>query len=447
MTSSIVTVLAIVTMFLLTIFILLKPYLGLVFIVASQPVANVLPQVPMVSSVVPIFGAITIVAFLIKAKNEHIKLAFRFTSVHLLSLLLLFWFFLSNPTAAWSGADRNWVFTYLQLLVLLWLAGFLLDTPQKHHVLMWVFSIVTLVSAFMAILQGGFFEEIDPTIRASGLAQGANTAVRYFLISFVFLSYIRIIKQNKIFGLIATTGMIVAFLGIFYTVSRTGILLLMIALVLLVLLQTKFKYRIQISIITAIGIILLIFFSNSVIDFVRGIVPAISQGTDTVGLRYALWKAGLQMWQDHPISGVGIGMFPSLLKNYPNLKYQYFFTRGLVAHNMYISMLAETGLVGFILFMSIIFKSLMNFWKAGKIADLRFLRIRNVWIIIFVLMLLGGITKTDQVDKLIWLTMGVGVFFNNQMWIQYSRSKKAKENSIATNVNLKPMQFLQSIDQ
>jgi O-antigen ligase len=121
------------------------------------------------------------------------------------------------------------------------------------------------------------------------------------------------------------------------------------------------------------------------------------------------------MWQDHKISGVGIGMFPIELRNYPNPKYAFLFRKGLVAHNMYISMLAETGIIGFILFIALIFSSLINLWKASRINDAEFKPVYTTWFIVFIVMLLGGLTKTDQVDKLLWLTMGVSVFANNQI--------------------------------
>ena len=119
------------------------------------------------------------------------------------------------------------------------------------------------------------------------------------------------------------------------------------------------------------------------------------------------------MWLDNPIAGVGIGMFPSELKLYPNPQYTYYFSHGLVAHNMYVSMLAETGIIGAFLFLALLISALVNFIKARKLADKTFSGIQRTWFIVFIVMLAGGITKTDQVDKLLWLCMGVGVFFNN----------------------------------
>jgi O-antigen ligase len=398
--------------------ILIKPYLGLVVILATQPVLDLLPEIPLFSSLLPLIGAFTLIPFLINTKNISEKRIFNFSNTHILGLLLIGWIFISNPQAALFTGGRNWLLTYFQLWILIWMAGVLLDTPQKQQVLMWVFSLSTLVSAWVVIQQGGSFQEIDPLIRASGLTQGANTAARYFVVAFVFLSYLLTVTPNPILKLLAMVGMIITFFGVFYTVSRTGMILLAVAVVLLFILQSRFKYRILIAVISAVAFITIIFFSASILNFMQTIVPSISEGTDTIGLRYALWKAGYAMWKDHILKGVGIGMFPSQLIYYPDPTYYFFFSMRMVAHNMYISMLAETGIIGFGLFMSLLINTLVNLWSAGKVADTEFIPLRNVWLTVYLVMLLGGITKTDQTDKLLWLIIGVGVFFFDQAKLQ-----------------------------
>lgn len=418
------TIITIPVLIILGIITLMKPYMGLIFTVASQPIADVLPQVPLLSSIVPIFGALTIFGFLLQSRSQHFRYAFRFSSFHLIALLLLLWVFISHPAAAWSSGGRNWVFTFLQLFILAWFTGFLLTSPQKHHTLMWLFSLTAFISAVYAIIQGGNLSEIDPNIRAAGFSQGANTATRYFVIAFTFFTYLFIATKTRILKVFLFAGIVATFIGVFYTASRSGIMLLAIAIILLVLLQSRVKYRLEVGIISIVGLAFLLSFSENILRFVATIFPSISQGTDTVGLRYALWKAGFQMWLDNPIAGIGIGMFPSQLKLYPNPQYSYYFSHGLVAHNMYVSMLAETGIIGAFLFLALLISALVNFIKARKLADKTFSGIQRTWFIVFIVMLAGGITKTDQVDKLLWLCMGVGVFFNNY---QHYLEQKVRE--------------------
>jgi len=394
--------------------ILVQPYFGVVFIAASLPIAEVLPNVSPITSVTPLLGGVTLVSFLFNRSKENKIGSFRFVNVHILGLLLIAWIFASNPEAAWFGADRNWVFTFIQLWVLLWLAGELLDTPEKQRVLMWVYSLSAILSALIAIREenttgvGLIISE-----RVMGLALGINTAARYFVVAMVMLLYLRMAALNRPMRSLATSGVIITIIGLFATVSRTGILLLFTAVGLLILLQSGLKYKFQLIFLTSAVFSGLLFFSSNLINIINGIMPSILQGTDTAGLRYELWKAGWRMWLAHPVLGVGIGMFPAQLKNYAQglqIPPQY---SGLVAHNMYVQALSETGIIGLALFIALLIAGLYNLWPGRKISDPNVALLRNTWFVVFVIMLLGGITKTDQADKMLWLAMGISVVFRN----------------------------------
>jgi O-antigen ligase len=392
-----------------------RPFLGIVFTAASLPVVEVLPDVPMISSVVPLLGAVTLAAFLLGRRKEHTVAIIRLGYSHLFGLLLIGWIYLSNPMAAWFGTDRNWIFTFIQLFVLLWLAGELLDTPEKQRTLMWGYSISAIVSALIAIRQENIGMGTGTLTRVMGLAEGVNTAARYFVVALVMLLHLRTTSANRFSQILATGGVFITFLGIIFTVSRTGILLLFPAVGLLVILQPGVRYKVQLIFLTlAVALLVVLLFSN-IVDLVRSIAPSILQGTDTAGLRYALWKAGWRMWQAHPIAGVGIGMFPVQLFNYAqDLPIPSIYMH-LVAHNTYIEALAETGFVGLGLYIVLLGRSMLNLWPGRKVSDPNVALSRNIWFIIFVVMLLGGITKSDFADKMIWLTMGVSLFFQRQL--------------------------------
>ena len=51
--------------------ILVNPFLGIVLIAASLPVTDLLPSIPMVSSILPIVGVVTIFGYLIKNINKR----------------------------------------------------------------------------------------------------------------------------------------------------------------------------------------------------------------------------------------------------------------------------------------------------------------------------------------------------------------------------------------
>ncbi|MBI5408612.1 MAG: O-antigen ligase family protein [Nitrospirae bacterium] len=89
--------------------------------------------------------------------------------------------------------------------------------------------------------------------------------------------------------------------------------------------------------------------------------------------RYEGWKAALDMFKDHPVTGVGIGGY---VREYAKYAPEYYaeYARGYVsmisAHNIYLTYLAETGLLGalpFLLMLSTItVKAFQAVRRGGK---------------------------------------------------------------------------------
>jgi O-antigen ligase len=69
---------------------------------------------------------------------------------------------------------------------------------------------------------------------------------------------------------------------------------------------------------------------------------------DTLQIRFVLWGAAVTAFLDHPILGIGPGMFKLLPEIYPELRFSsiFIYVQGFSSHNMILHYLAETGLVG-----------------------------------------------------------------------------------------------------
>jgi O-antigen ligase len=401
--------------------ILVNPFLGIVLIAASLPVTDLLPTIPMVSSIFPIVGGVTIFGYLIKNINKRGNGVKSTHPILILGLLFIIWMFITNPQAAWSGTDRNWIFTYGQLLILTFLAEELLEDPDKYKTFLWVFSIVAMISATVAIQQGSIGEDIDTSIRTGGLSEGANSAGRYFVVAMIFFVYLRTIEKKPILRTLSGIGIIITFLGVFFTVSRTSIVLLFTAIGLIILLNPQKKLNFSLIIVFMLAILTLTMLSESVFKIIASIIPSISQGTDTIGLRYKLWDAGFRMWLDHPITGVGIGRFPYELPYYARGIPPHYLH--LVAHSTYVQLLSETGIVGLALWLSMAAVSLVNLWRASQTEDLELKSLARMWFIVLLVLLIGGITMTQSAEKLIWICMGVSEYFHLRALNQPEKEK------------------------
>lgn len=395
----------------LIILILIKPYFGIIFTMVSLPMVDLLPEIPFLSSVVILIGAATLLGFFAQKMRDG-KPFLKLGSIHIISLLLVGWIFISNPEAAWFGVDRNWILTFIQLWVLIWLTSELMNSPKKQQVFMWIFSIVTAISAVIAIQQGNIGNTVGESLRAIGLAGNPNATARYFVLALMFFSYLALVSNKSFPRLVAIGGGIITFLGVFFTLSRTGIILLILALGLIILIIPRRKSRIWLFLAYISAALILWFSSESIFDILKSIMPSIMEGTDTIGLRYRLWQAAIQMWLDHPFQGVGIGMYAQLMRFYaPEVARTYLV---LGVHNTYLQFLVETGLIGFSLILVLLITSLRNFSQTCKKDDRKNIFLRHFWLIVFLVNLVGQITLNGTTDKLLWFLMGVSVYFHNQ---------------------------------
>ncbi|MBK9926023.1 MAG: O-antigen ligase family protein [Anaerolineales bacterium] len=391
-----------------TLLILRRPYWGLVFIVASLPLLDILPSIPFASSVVSLLGIVTLGAHLL-SRTTHREKSFHWSASLVWGCLLVFWIIVSNPSASLLPGtdDRNWAFTFIQLWLLAWLAAQMLDTPSKHRTLIWVFSIAVLLSAVYALTQGNIGQSLKLSDRAEGLAGGANSAARYFVVGLVFIVYLRATTKKSVVSFFLLLGLGLVIIATFYTVSRTGLLLLFSAIGLSAI-QRFAKYQIQAVIGFVMAFLIIWLFADNILTIIGTISSSIREGTDTVGLRYNLWRAGWRMWLDHPVHGVGIGQFVERLASYGSDLLEPRRLR-LGAHNMYVQVLAETGLVGFFLFLAMLISTIREIWTLRNLSDPSIITLAQTWFIVFVIMLLGGLTKHDHYDKLIWIMVGIGI--------------------------------------
>ncbi|MFN0117166.1 MAG: tetratricopeptide repeat protein [Elusimicrobiota bacterium] len=80
---------------------------------------------------------------------------------------------------------------------------------------------------------------------------------------------------------------------------------------------------------------------------------------------YLIWRDTLRMWKDHFLFGVGLGQFHVQFPSYAQADLISKWPKGdfivNFAHNEYIQTLAETGVVGFLPFLAIVF-SFICFW-------------------------------------------------------------------------------------
>jgi len=262
--------------------------------------------------------------------------------IYLFLVLFIIWSLISSLFAY----DKKLAFTStivfaILLLVTIFETQILITLKKNNYkVLLPTISIGITISV-LYIIYNYFSTDIS---RATGIFSNINDTGTLLMVSLIFvISYFEFLK-NKYRYLMLIPG-ILGSLAILLTLSRGSFIGLIAGL-------TTYSLRSKKHIVVFVIIILLmsaVIYSNPKLNnrFFDSIT--IRENMD----RIYIWLSSVEMIKDYPIKGVGPGNFPII---YPLYKHDYDQKTHTMsyAHNIFLNMAVETGLIGFILFSAII---------------------------------------------------------------------------------------------
>jgi O-antigen ligase len=255
------------------------------------------------------------------------------------------------------GESFTIISRYIYSFLLYFLIVHLANSNSKIKKIIWFL----IISGFLASLLGFYGYFIGNVSIFGGiqpLKDADNNGFARFLIPFIPLSVFLLNSQEQkykkivlaVFFFLITAAVVLTF-------SRSGFLALLLVL-FLIFLRQKNKLKI-------LGIFFLIFLlCLPLIPLTLWTRASTFLDVGTAGFhdgsfseRSAVVISGLNMFKDNFLFGVGVGNFPEV---YPAYVLKGFESVDKVAHNTYLSVLAELGITGFLLFITIIFWSFKN---------------------------------------------------------------------------------------
>ncbi|MBN1168795.1 O-antigen ligase family protein [Candidatus Woesebacteria bacterium] len=187
-----------------------------------------------------------------------------------------------------------------------------------------------------------------------------------FFVPSVFLVIPRI--KNKILKIYIIMSGILLSIFLILTMSRGGWLIYFLTLIYLLFefRKSSIEKKRLLSIITATFLIFISFlflnipkFQTKSVQLARDIFS--TQKTTSGNLRVSTYNSSLEMFYDHPLYGVGPGVFGEAMYYYQNKPWLW----AKYAHNHYLQILAEGGIITFIGFVYIIFIVFYYYFKKG----------------------------------------------------------------------------------
>jgi O-antigen ligase len=169
-------------------------------------------------------------------------------------------------------------------------------------------------------------------------------------------------------GLSATLSI----LTVIFTYSRGALIAMLVALILYFIIYPPRPFQLLLA--TAVGLIVLTFIPSSYYDRVlslQNLLPTqhgftnIRQDTAIQGRASENFTA-LLMLEQHPLLGVGLRNFPVLYQDYTRSLGLAPTSQARAAHNLYLEVAAESGIVGLTVFLSIVVLAYRSLWIARR---------------------------------------------------------------------------------
>jgi len=351
--------------------------------------------------------------------------------VHPVSIAIyinLFWLFITSLTSTMPGVSFKFLLSRLWFVIPMF---FLATQVFKKYQHIETFQCLYIVSLIIVV----FYTNIRLSAYGLNNQNASNWVVWPFfsdhtsygamLVMFVFpLFYFMIRKANSLFVRIYT---VVAFLiigfGILFSYTRAAWLSLFTAIGLLIII--KLKIKIKYVLFSAAGIIMLFFaLQNRIIEklekneaessgrFTEHIESMANISSDASNTeRINRWKCAIRMYKEKPIVGWGPGTY-----KFQYAPFQFSYDRTVIstnfgslgnAHSEYLGPLSESGIIGMLSFILIVFMAFRTGYRIYHKSKSKELKNFTLFILLglssyFIHGFLNNFLDTDKASIPVW---------------------------------------------
>ncbi len=242
--------------------------------------------------------------------------------------------------------------TYVQLLLFIWMVWELAPSRRAQLGLMLAFVLGCYVSVFDTIQ---LYRNTAELLNRYAVGGGdSNDAAMTLALAIPMAWYIGSVHQHPVIRLVCRAYLPVAIVALGLTGSRGGMIATMVALLIVPLSIHTLSPAKLVSAILVLGLSGALAIAYTPETLMQRLATTGTEVTEG-GLsgRLKLWKAGLRAFEEEPVMGYGTGYFKNAIT--PILG-----TASQVAHNSYISLLVEQGVVGWLLYMSMMALVFLN---------------------------------------------------------------------------------------
>ena len=316
----------------------------------------------------------------------------QFRLEHVLCLLVLLYSFLTILWGVDVEQSASMARTNLQVMWSVWLIWEFADCIKRIYQLLWTYIISGFIVSCQTILDfihtgvpfgvKQFRYSIDEGVNPNGLALGLAMGVPFAI-------YMGVRQRKLHIRLFGLTYVFVALFAIALTASRSAFVVAIVGICFLPLFSARenvSKKAVAVCGITGALVAAYAWIPEVASSRLSTIFSQLQSG-DLNG-RVPIWVASWNVIQDHPFLGIGIGNFDQVVG------------MGLSAHNTYISILTEQGIVGLTAFVVLLIALFVSTWKMPH-------RPKLLWFGVLICWCIGVITIDWNSNRITWIVFGL----------------------------------------
>ncbi len=355
-------------------------------------------------------GSLGLATLVVVTHGTHRKYSF----FHLFLIMFGSWVLL---TLLWSpdiSSGKESASTIIQLVFISLVISLLIDTRDRIRLAYQSYVFGTCIGSSIIFYNYMHGIESEYWARYSIKNYEPDGVGIMIAIAVPMAAYLTTQYKSVIFRMLNSIAIPVCMFAIFLNATRTASIVAMFGITYWLFTHRKASLKIKAMLLTffvssIIGV--LAFAPVTSVDRIFSSSKSISSGT--LNGRTVIWSASFQQWEKSPIVGAGIGSIEQMLSG-SHVEYNS-------AHNTYIQILIELGIIGLLLYLLILL-SIGYYLQKTSANDKAFLTS------LLLLALVSQITMNTSYDKEMWFVLTMLAIhshimdINSQFNIPLSRS-------------------------
>ncbi len=266
------------------------------------------------------------------------------------------------------------------------------DSFEKYRLFLWAFVLGNIVQFAITIT---YANPLDPDFYRLRAENYNPNNIAFLLSMGVVTAWILLVDhspRHRIFDAICVAAMISFTVGILLTGSRGGLIALAAGYLIILVSYLRSNIRKWYKPIGVVVVCLLLVQTLMPQSLWLRYSTLLNLETSTLEGRQGIWEAGLEAVQQSPIFGIGIGTYADVSLEALG--------REFTAHNTFVSIYVEQGIVGLALFVVPLALMLFQVW--------RFPHHQNYYGVAMIVVIIAmSLTATLHWNKVIWLVFGL----------------------------------------